>query len=60
MTLGEAQLRLENRLDTNEGEIGKQDCDAIKLGIEALKRIKAGRGGYTKEIVSALLGETEE
>jgi len=34
--------------------------EAERLGAEALERIKEGRGGYTKEIVSRLPSETEE
>jgi len=34
--------------------------EAIKLGIEALKRVKIGRGQGYEPYIDSLLGETEE
>ncbi|GAI61018.1 unnamed protein product [marine sediment metagenome] len=60
MTLDEAILRQENMIDQNEGEIGKEDIQAMKLGTEALKRIRHDREAMQAEHVLLLPGETEE
>ncbi len=60
MTIDEAILRQENMIDQNEGEIGKEDIQAMKLGTEALKAIKLTRGDSSLGRIVLLAGETEE
>ncbi|GAJ13537.1 unnamed protein product [marine sediment metagenome] len=60
MTLDEAILRQENMIDQNEGEIGREDIQAMKLGTEAMKRIKDYRQRSSVRMTPLLPGETEE
>ncbi|MBA7565544.1 hypothetical protein ES708_07229 [subsurface metagenome] len=60
MTLDEATLRQENMIDQNEGEIGKEDIQAMKLGTEALKRVKEINQYHGFKYWGPLPGETEE
>ena len=60
MTIDEAQLRLGNMLDFNEGEIGKEDCDAMRLGIEALQLILEMRAKIPREAQFKLPSEAKE
>jgi len=60
MTLEEAILTLENMVDSDEGDFGKENREAMQLGIEALKRIQHHRETGTLSTAIQLPGETKE
>ena len=59
MTLVEAIERLSNMEPDSRPSEWEPDKQTIKLGIEALKRIKKSRGDASRYYIGYLPGETE-
>jgi hypothetical protein len=60
MTIDEAILRIENMIDSDEDDFGKENLMAMKLSAEALKRVKKYRDPKFPIQGELLPGETEE
>ena len=60
MIIDEAIVDLQARIDGEFSIKGVDDCKDMKLGIEALKRIKLGRDTPSGLSFTPLPGETEE
>ena len=60
MTIEEAIKTLNNIHDTHRIDYVVTDLDAIRLGIEALKKVKAVREGKEWVGINPLPGESEE
>ena len=60
MTLDKAIFELEDGLRQLRGYLNKDYNDAIQLGIEALKKVKAVRDGREWVGINLLPGETKE
>ena len=60
MTIDKAIETLESFGSWFAGDLADRDAQAIKLGIEALKRVKAERTGYESYAPDLLPGETTD
>lgn len=60
MTIDKAIEVLDNLVKTLPGTLESDERDAVKLGIEALKRVKHLRNFWCRDLDLKLTGETAE